>query len=106
MARAKSNGAGHLDESIVALKQSTAALNQSMVAFQARCAETDARWAELRRISDARWAETTECFARIEAILMEHSRILRALPDAICEKLGFKPPEPPPAASPQQPKIG
>ena len=31
-----------------------------------------------------------ERFARIEAILMEHSRILRALPDAIRERIGFK----------------
>jgi hypothetical protein len=34
-----------------------------------------------------------ERFARIEAILLEHSRILRALPDMICDKLGFKSPE-------------
>ena len=31
-------------------------------------------------------------FARIEALLMEHNRILQALPDAIREKIGFKPP--------------
>ena len=31
-------------------------------------------------------------FARIEALLMEHNRILQALPDAIREKTGFNAP--------------
>jgi hypothetical protein len=36
--------------------------------------------------------ENAERFARIEAILMEHSRLLRALPEAVREKIGFKAP--------------
>ena len=70
---------------------------QNQAAFLARAAEVDARMAEI----DARMAETKresdERFARIEAILIEHSRILHALPDAIREKIGFKTPQPGPA---------
>jgi hypothetical protein len=45
--------------------------------------EIDARAAERDRLS-------AECFARIEALLIENLRLMLALPDAICEKLGFK----------------
>jgi hypothetical protein len=45
--------------------------------------EIDARAAASERVNSER-------FARIESLLMEHSRILRALPDAIREKIGFK----------------
>ena len=34
----------------------------------------------------------TERFARIEALLIEHNRILQALPDTIRDKIGFKAP--------------
>jgi hypothetical protein len=34
----------------------------------------------------------TERFARIEALLLEHNRILHALPDVIRDKIGFKAP--------------
>jgi hypothetical protein len=53
-------------------------------------AEIDAQRVETDRINGER-------FARIEALLMEHSRILRALPDVIRDKIGFKGPEPRPA---------
>lgn len=94
MARAKSNGNGRLDEAMTVLVQAQATLvqaqatlAQNQAAFLARIVETDARMAEINRTNSER-------FARIEAILMEHSRILHALPDAIRDKIGFKRPEP------------
>jgi uncharacterized protein involved in exopolysaccharide biosynthesis len=97
MARAKSNGNGRLDEAMAtlvqaqsSLVQAQASLAQNQAAFLARIIEIDARMAETDRINSER-------FARIEAILMEHSRILRALPDAIRDKIGFKNPEPRPS---------
>ncbi|HTU89797.1 MAG TPA: hypothetical protein VMF69_06860 [Gemmataceae bacterium] len=109
MARTKSNGNGRIDrleEGMAALSQAqanlvqaqanlvqasatlvqaNAALAQQHTAFLVRMAEIDARMAETNRINSER-------FARIEAILMEHSRILRALPDAVRDKIGFKAP--------------
>jgi hypothetical protein len=97
MARAKSNGNGRLDEAMTALVQAQASLVQAQASlaqnqamFLARVTETDARAAEMDRANSER-------FARIEAILIEHSRILRALPDAIRDKIGFKSPETRPA---------
>jgi septal ring factor EnvC (AmiA/AmiB activator) len=104
MARAKNNGNGRLDDmkvlrnqsianlnqSAAALNQSTAALNQSMAtlnlamaSFVAQNVDTNTRLTKLE-------AEASERFARIEAILMEHSRILRALPEVIRDKIGLK----------------
>ncbi len=104
MARTKSGGNGRVDrleEAHLALAQAQATLLQAQANLVARTAETDTRIAAI----NARMAETdrinTERFARIEAILMEHSRILRdhsrileALPDAIRDKIGFKTPPP------------
>jgi hypothetical protein len=77
------------------LEEAMATLIQNQAAFLARAADTDRYLAEMDRINSER-------FARIEAILMEHSRILaehsrilQALPDAIREKIGFKPSNPP-----------
>jgi hypothetical protein len=86
MARSKNQSNGHLEQAI-------AILIQNQAAFLAQKAETDREVAELRRESDRLQRENAERFARIEAILMEHSRILRALPDAIRDKIGFKIPE-------------
>jgi hypothetical protein len=59
-------------------------LVQNQASFLARAIEIDARVAEMDRTNSER-------FARIEALLVEHSRILQALPDAIRDKMGFKP---------------
>jgi hypothetical protein len=92
MARAKNAGNGRLEEALaaltqnhVALMQAQANLMQNQAAFLARIAEIEARMAETDRINSER-------FARIEAILLEHSRILKALPDTIRDKIGFKAP--------------
>jgi hypothetical protein len=88
MARSKGNANGHLgrlEEAMATLLQNQATFVQSQLAFQSRMAE-------LERV-------TAERFARVEAILLEHSRIfaehsrmLQALPEAIREKIGFKAP--------------
>ena len=91
------NGNGHVAEAISELKQSQIALSQAIAtmvqnqaAFVARCAAVDAESAEQKRITDQR-------FARIEAILLDHSRILaehtrilQSLPEAIREKIGIR----------------
>jgi hypothetical protein len=76
MARARSAGNGRLEEAL-------ATLIQTQATFLARISEIDARVAEMDRINSER-------FARIEALLLEHNRILQALPDAIRDKIGFK----------------
>jgi hypothetical protein len=78
MARARSAGNGRLEEAL-------ATLIQNQAAFLARVSEIDARVAEMDRINSER-------FARIEALLLEHSCILKALPDAIRDKIRFKAP--------------
>jgi hypothetical protein len=37
-----------------------------------------------------RYNEILRRFANIEALLLEHERLLRALPDALKEKIGFQ----------------
>jgi hypothetical protein len=78
MARAKNAGNGRLEEAL-------ATLIQNQASFVARMSEIDARVADMDRINSER-------FARIESLLIEHNRILQALPDAIRDKIGFKPP--------------
>jgi hypothetical protein len=86
MARSRGAGNGRLEEALATLIQNQAALVQIQAAFVVRIAEIDASVAEMNRVN-------TERFARIEALLLEHSRFLKALPDAIRDKIGFKPPE-------------
>jgi phage-related tail protein len=111
MARVKRNGNNHLDEAMAALTKAHASLaqaqavlvenqammNQTQTAFLARLAATDAQIAETNRQIAETNRINSERFARIEAILMEQSRILLALPDAVREKIGFRSPEPRPA---------
>jgi hypothetical protein len=93
MARTKNGGNGRVDrleEAMNALTlaqanlvQAQATLVQQQTLFLARIAEIDAQIAETNRINSER-------FARIIAILNEHTRILLGLPDVICDMLGFK----------------
>ena len=83
-----------------------ALLIQNQAAFVARMANIDERVAKMdERFAktderflkiDERFANTdrinSERFARIEALLLEHNRILTALPEVIREKIGFKAP--------------
>src|ERR1041384_6521373 len=107
MARVKNNGNGRLEEAMAKLAEEqkrqaeehgelekalrhmlqTQALHQQNQAENQRdLAESRRELSELRRQADQR-------FARIEAILLEHTRILQALPDAVREKIGYKMPE-------------
>jgi hypothetical protein len=92
MARAKSSGNGQLEQAL-------ATLINTQASFLAQMRDMD-------RV-------TSERFARIEAILGDHSRILadhsrilaeivrmmQALPEVVREKIGFKSPEKPTAGS-------
>ena len=86
MASKNGTGNGRLEEAIAVLLQNQATFVQSQATFQTQMAEMRKEHLELERSSSER-------FARIEAILIEHSRILHALPDAVREKIGFKPPQ-------------
>jgi hypothetical protein len=99
MARAK-NGNGRFDEAFnnllqaqARLVQAQATLAQSQAAADARTAANEARWIELREQIAETNRLNAERFARIEALLLEHSRILAELPDAVREKMGFGVPE-------------
>jgi len=88
MARTKNHGNGRLEEALVALTQAQASLVQNQATLLTRMSETD--------------KENTARFARIEAILLQHSqilaehtRILQALPEAVRQKIGFRPAEQP-----------
>ena len=82
MARARDQRNGRLEEAMATLLQNQSALVQNHISFLAWRSEIEQR------------------FARIEAILLEHSRILaehtrllQALPETIRERIGFKIPE-------------
>ncbi len=97
MARAKveSNGHGRLEEALATMLQNTAILVQTQAAFVAQLAKTDRDMAELKQIADARFARIESILLEHSRILADHSRILQALPEAIREKIGFKVPEKP-----------
>lgn len=97
MARSDKGQNGKLEEALTILAQSHETMRQTLAAVQqtqATMVQTQAAFvaqmAEMRADADRRWLQTVERFARIEAILLEHSRILHALPDAVRDKIGFK----------------
>ena len=141
MARARNHGNGRLEEAMVMQQEAMAKLEEAMAkldaamahlvqtqaifvqnqaAFQAQIAETNRRMAEMdRQIVDTNRINS-ERFARIETILLDHTRILaehteilRMLPDAIRDKMGFRAPtnpdhhaagRVPPAPPPRSPR--
>ena len=92
MARARGQQNGRLEEALTAVLQTQATMQQNVATLVQTQTAFVAQMAEMRAVSDQRWTETLARFARIEAILLEHSRILQALPDAVREKIGFKSP--------------
>jgi len=73
------------------LEEAVALLIQNQAAFLARVSEMD-------RVSSERFARIEERFGRLEAnmetilrVLSEHARLLEALPEAVRQKIGFKP---------------
>jgi hypothetical protein len=83
LARAKAERNGRLEEAMTNLLQSQTMLVQNQAAFLPRASKMD----QLLRQIELR-------LGRIEALLMEHSRILaeilETLPDRIGAKLGFQ----------------
>jgi len=84
MARRKETTNGRLEDAMASLVQAHASLAQNQAAFLARISEIDARIAETNRVNSER-------FARIEAILMDLMRMMERLPEAVRDKIGFKP---------------
>lgn len=107
MARPKTQTNGRLEESMsnlaqaqTALVQAQATLAQNQTAMQqnliAMQQNQTAFLAELREMQRA----NAERFTRIETILLQHSQILaehsrklETLPEAVSERMGFRPPE-------------
>jgi hypothetical protein len=94
MARARNHGNGRLEEAMTNLLLSRTTLGQTQISLLARIAEID-------RVSSERFARIEAILAEHRHILAEHTRILgeltryiQALPDAIRDKIGFKPPQP------------
>jgi hypothetical protein len=103
MARARETKNGRLEDALTSLVQSRAALNQAqatlslahatLVQTQASLVQNQAAFVAL--IAEMK-ADADRRFSRIEAILLEHSRILQhhsevleRLPDAVRDKIGF-----------------
>lgn len=83
MARSKANGR---------LEEALAVLIQNQAAFLSRIAEMDRLAAERFGRIEALLLEHNRILQEHSRILQEHSRILQALADAIREKIGFKAP--------------
>lgn len=100
MARAKSNGNGRVDrleEAMAALALAQTNLVQAQATLALQHTAFLARMAEMDRINSERFARIEAILGEHSRILAEHSRILRALPDTIRDKIGFKSPTPPAA---------
>ena len=100
MARAKNQRNGRLEEAMANMARSQQTLLQNQALFVGQIAETNRRIDEQNHRIDERFARIDERFARIEAILLQHSQILNELtrmldrlPEAVRDKIGFKPPE-------------
>jgi hypothetical protein len=63
-----------------------------MSTFLGRAVDADSRRAVLERERAEIERRIEARFRRIEALLIENTRLLRALPDAVCEKLGLNAP--------------
>jgi len=76
----------HLEEAMALLIQNQASFLSQML--------------EMNRVSSERFARIEERLGRLEQnmetilrVLSEHARIMQALPEAIRDKIGFKPPK-------------
>jgi chromosome segregation ATPase len=97
MAKKETAGNGRLEEAMAMLIQNQASFLSHMAKTDERMAKTDERMAktdERMAKTDERRAEIdreiAERFARIEALLLEHNRLLQALPEAVRAKIGFQ----------------
>src|SRR5262249_14144469 len=85
MARAKEHTNVKLDETMSNLAQAQALLVPTQAQFLSQLAEH-------QRAHDALRRENAERFARIETVLIELTRMMDRLPEAVREKIGFKMP--------------
>jgi hypothetical protein len=72
------------NESTVNLEAAVATLLRAQAQFVSEMANINRRYNELKEESDHRYAQ-------ILAALMRHEELLMRLPDAIKDKIGFKP---------------
>lgn len=91
MARAKNQTNGRLDEAIALLIQNEAALLAQQTESNRQIAEARLQMAETERRNAETFARIDERFRNIESILAELVRMMEALPDAVREKMGFRP---------------
>ena len=73
------------------LEQAMALLIQNQAAFISQLGGMNERFARIEERMDERFARVDERLAKIEELLVEHHQILVGLPDAIRDKIGFKP---------------
>ena len=92
MARARNNGHGKLEEALANLINAQTLLAQSQAAADRRFAELEMRLNKIEQERAELERANAKRFDRIETILLEHNRILEALPDQLREKIGFKAP--------------
>ncbi len=85
------NGSDRLEEALAQLIQNQATFVQNQATFLARLSESERVTAERFARIEADMATILRMLAEHSRILAEHSRILQALPEAIREKIGFKP---------------
>ena len=69
MVRKKSRRRGRLEQALASLRREQAILDKTWPVYSAATSASGRQWAQWRRIND-------ECFARIEALLLEKSRLL------------------------------
>jgi hypothetical protein len=78
------NGHDRLDEAM-------ALLIQNQATFLTRVSETDRRHLEFEREANERFARIEAQMEKIIRVHAEHGRMLERLPEAIRDKIGFKP---------------
>lgn len=80
-----------LEEAVALLMQSQATSMQNQATLVQNQATFLARVSEMDRINSERFARIEQTMEAILRVLSEHARILETLPDAIRQKIGFKP---------------
>jgi hypothetical protein len=80
------NGHDHLEEA-------TALLIQNQASFLGRLAEAERVSAERFGRIEADISSILRVLGEHSRVLAEHSRLLQRLPEAVREKIGFKPPQ-------------
>jgi hypothetical protein len=73
------------------LEEAMALLIQNQATFLSRVSETDRRHLEFEREANERFARIEAKMGEIVRILAEHGRLLERLPEAVREKIGFRP---------------